>query len=47
MERKTKEYLTGEKVKMIEIIFYFACLQAECAQGNQFNAFTGQSLGMN
>ena len=27
-----KEYITGEKVKIIEIIFlFFACLQAECA----------------
>ena len=27
-----KEYITGVKVKIIEIIFLFACLHVECAQ---------------
>ena len=35
-----KEYITGEKVKIIEIIFlsFFACLH-ECAQGSQLQCF--------
>ena len=34
-----KEYITSEKVKIIEITFLFACLQAECAQGSQLQCF--------
>ena len=47
MERKTpkinfviKGNITGAKVKIIEIIFLFACLQADCAQGSQLQCFT-------
>ena len=40
-----KERITGEKVKIIEMIFYFACLQAEKLHRKvYYNALTGHSL---
>ena len=40
-----KEYITGEEVKIIEIIFLFACMQAECEQqGSQLQCLLNWSI---